>query len=73
MNDKFLREAREIEANWTKRGLKLGDLLGRTERSATASMLECQRLFKETGERDCCDECRNFAKLEEESLASASL
>jgi hypothetical protein len=56
-NSRFLKEARELEARWandpiTKR------LLDGAFRAVTAKDLECQRLHNETGNWDCCDECK---------------
>jgi len=65
MNARFLEEAKEIEARWKKTGL-LDGIEDRFSRATTASLLECQRLFNETGTWDCCDECREREKLEKE-------
>ena len=54
VNKRFLDEAREIESRWKAKGL----LEGLDNRTITASLMECQRLFNETGTWDCCEECK---------------
>ena len=63
MNNKFLNEAKELEARWAKTGL-LDGLGDRFSRQTTAVMLECQRLHNETGTWDCCDECKERERVE---------
>ena len=60
-NAKFLVEAKELQGRWTKTGLLEG-MENLQSRSSSAVLLECQRLFNETGKWDCCDECREREK-----------
>lgn len=63
MNNKFLEEAKNLEARWAKSGLLEG-VDKKFDRQSTAVLLECQRLHNETGTWDCCDECREREKQE---------
>jgi hypothetical protein len=63
MNARFLQEAKDLELKWKKSGL-LDGLDEKFVRATTANMLECQRLHNETGNWDCCDECREREKKE---------
>lgn len=46
MNEKYLKEAAELEKRWAKSGLLHG-MLGRWDRASTAVLLESQRLINE--------------------------
>ena len=63
MNNKFLEEAKNLEARWAKSGLLEG-IDKKFDRQSAAVLLECQRLHNETGTWDCCDECREREKQE---------
>jgi hypothetical protein len=62
-NAKFLNEAKELDTRWAKLGLLEG-IDKKYSRQSSAVLLECQRLFNETGTWDCCDECREREKSE---------
>lgn len=61
-NERFLKEARELEKLWATNSSKLLD--GYVV-SKTAVSLECQRLHNETGNWNCCDECKEREKQED--------
>jgi hypothetical protein len=44
----------------------LEGITDKMSRQSTAVLLECQRLHNETGTWDCCDECREREKQEQE-------
>lgn len=63
MNNNFLEEAKNLDARWAKSDLLKG-IDKKFDRQSAAVLLECQRLFNETGKWDCCDECREREKQE---------
>jgi hypothetical protein len=62
LNARFLKEAKELEERWAN--LPDGFIRGMTAGQMTAINLECQRLHNETGNWDCCDECKEREKNE---------
>lgn len=66
INSKFLNEAIMLEARWKKAGL-LDGIKNDLSRKDMAVSMECQRLHNETGNWDCCDDCKEKEKAEKAS------